>query len=216
MHPLRITVFVLILGYILPSFHLLAANPADDYQETLVAFKSGKLEKALQLADAYLVKNTDPKGLELKGRILHAQAKYNEAETFYFSALEKNPEMISPHFYLGEAAFKRRAWSESIQYFRFHLSKSKESKDSILKLIYSYLVTGNYPEAARWLTALDPVDETNPAYYFARAATAYSNQKSQEYNDVLQQARTIYGNEIFNSYEPDLLFLLKDMLKKNE
>lgn len=216
MHLLTLAVSLVFVSATLPFSHLLASSPADDYQETLVAFKSGKLEQALQLADAYLIKNPDPKGLELKGRILHAQGKYNEAETFYFSALEKNPDMISPHFHLGEAAFKRRAWSESIQYFRYHLSKSQDSKNSILKLIYSYLVTGNYPEAARWLTALDPVDETNPAYYFARAATAYSNQKNQEYKDVLQQARTIYGNDVFNSYEPDLLFLLKNLSKQVE
>lgn len=187
----------------------LTAEATDDYQEALVALKSGKPDQALQLIDALLVKNPLPRAFELKGRILHAQGKYAEAENFYFSALEKDPQLITPHFYLGEAAFRRKAWSESIQYFRNHLSKAKESKDSILKMIYAYIATGNFPEAGRWTTALDPVDEFNPSYYFARAAMTYSGGRQKEYNEILQQARTIYGNEVYNSYEADLLFLQK-------
>jgi tetratricopeptide (TPR) repeat protein len=192
-----------------------AGTTPDDYQEALVAFKTGKMEQALQLVDALLVKNPLPRGLELKGRILHAQGHYTEAENFYFSALEKDPELVSPHFYLGEAAFKRKAWSESIQYFRVHLGKAKESRDTILKMVYCYIAIGNFSEAARWNTALDPVDEFQPCYYFARAAMALSNGKQKEYTDTLQQARTIYGNDIYNTYEPDLLFLLKSLPKNS-
>jgi tetratricopeptide (TPR) repeat protein len=213
--PLRLLVLT---GLILSSFRLEAATaepaePVNDYQEALVAFKSGKTDQALQLVDAFLVKTPLPRGFELKGRILHAQGKYEEAERFYFTALEKDPELVSPHFYLGEAAFKLKAWSESIQYFRYHLSKAKDSKDSILKMIYAYIATGNFPEAARWTTALDPVDEFRPCYYFARAAMAFSSGKQKDYAETLQQARTIYGNDIFNTYEPDLLFLLKSLPK---
>ncbi|NJK90676.1 MAG: tetratricopeptide repeat protein [Blastochloris sp.] len=202
---------LLILSLLLPV--LLPAQELDGYQEAFVAHKSGRQEQALQLVDALLLKGPNPKALELKGRILHSLNNYKEAENFYFSALEQDPAMTSPHYHLGEAAFKRKAWSEAIQYYRVHINKVKESPDSRLKTVYSYLAAGNLPEAGRWITTLDPVDDFNPAYYFARAAMAFSNGKTQEYNETLQQARTIYGNEVFNSYEPDLLFLLKNLPK---
>jgi tetratricopeptide (TPR) repeat protein len=191
----------------------MANEKGDDYQEALVAYKSGQYDQALERVDALLVKSVLPRGFELKGRILHAQGKYLEAETTYFSALEKDPELHSVHYYLGEAAFKRKSWSEGIQYFRVHLAKVPGSKDSILKMIYCYLATGHFPEAGRWITALDPVDEFSPAYYFARAAISYATDKHKEYAEILQQSRTIYSNEIFNQYEPDLLFLLKSLPK---
>lgn len=208
--------FFILVGLALATLHntAYATEVADDYQEALVALKSGKPDQALQLVDALLVRNPLPRAIELKGRILHAQGKYVEAENFYFSALEKDPAMVSPHFYLGEASFRRKAWSESIQYFRNHLSKAKDSKDSILKMIYAYIATGNFAEAARWTTALDPVDEFYPCYYFGRAAMAFSEGKLKEYSEILQQARTIYGNDVYNAYEPDLLFLLKALSKR--
>lgn len=212
--PLKFCFLVLSLTALLSVCH--STELTDGYQEALVALKSGKLEQALQEVDAYIVKSSAPKGFELKGRILHAQGKYSEAETFYFSALEKDSELVSPHFYLGEASFKRKAWSEAIQYYRVHISKNKTAKESILKTIYCYLISGNFPEAARWLTALDPVDENSPAYYFARAATAFSENKMPEYTELLRQVRTLYGNDVFNTYEPDLLFALKALPKKRE
>lgn len=206
--------FALLLPLVLPT---LQAQEEDAYQEAFVAYKSGKSIQALELVDAMLVKDPSPRALELKGRILHETGKYKEAEDFYFAALGKDPGMISPHFYLGEAAFRRKSWSESIQYFRVHISKVEDSpknaKNSILKLIYCYIATGNLPEAARWITTLDPTDDFNPAYYFARAAMAFATGKTSEYNEALQQARTVYSNEVYNQFEPDLLFTLKNMSK---
>jgi len=196
---------------ILPSPAARASDNANSYyQEAFVALKSGKIDEALERVDALLVKTpAEPRTLELKGRILIAKNRPAEAMEFLFQAVEKKPDLYSVHYYLGDAAFKLGHWAEASQYYQIFLSKVPDGKQGVLKLIYCYLCSRNLPGAAKWITALDPVDELHPYYYFARAALAFATQKPREYQEALQQARTIYGNDVYSEFEPDLQYTLK-------
>ncbi|MDX6767430.1 MAG: tetratricopeptide repeat protein [Candidatus Methylacidiphilales bacterium] len=193
-----------------------AAEPAvgndDAYQEAFVAFKSGHFDEALHRVDALLLKAPPPaRVLELKGRILHRMGSPDKAEGFFFMALERDPELVSAHFHLGEAAFRRKEWSDALQYYLVHLKKVPGAKATLLKVVYCQIASDQLTQAAQFILGLDPSDEYEPGYYFARAALALASGKEKEAADALAQARTIYGNEVFFSYEPDFLFLRKNV-----
>jgi len=182
------------------------------YQEAFVAFKSGKMEEALQRVDSLLLHAPAPaRVLELKGRILLRMGEPAKAEPFFFMALERDPEWVSAHFNLGEAAFRRKEWSNALQYYLMHLKHVPGSKATILKLVYCQVAADQLTQAAQFILGLDPSDEFEPGYYFARAAMALASGKSQQAVEVLAQARTIYGNDVYALYEPDFLFLRKNV-----
>ena len=182
----------------------------DSYQAAFAVFKAGRLDEALQRVDALLIKSpAEARTLELKGRVFLAQGKYKEAQDFFFNAVDKSPDLHTCHYFLGEAAFGQTHWGEAVQYYKIYLSKVPAGKQAVLKMIYCFLATRNLTDAAKWITTLDPVDELHPYYYFARAALASATGKPGESQEVLQQARTIYGNDVYRDYEPDLLVILK-------
>lgn len=195
------------------AWTLMAAVGADDpFQEAFVAYKAGQLEEALQRVDALLAGETpSARTLELKGRILHAQGRYDQAEPFYFQALEKDPTLASVHFHLGEAAFRRASWADALQYYSVHLGAQRGSRATALKLVYCFAASENLTDAGKWMQALDPSDELEPTYYFARAALALASGKPTAAEEALRQARTIYGNDTFNRYNSDFIFLQKHL-----
>jgi tetratricopeptide (TPR) repeat protein len=188
--------------------------PAEDlaYQEAFVAYKAGKWEEALQRVDALLLKTPVPaRVFELKGRILTRKGEPAQAESFLFMALERDSELVSAHFHLGEAAFRRKEWGDALAYYLIHLKHAPDSKATILKLVYCQIATDQLARAAQFILRLDPSDEFEPGYYFARAAVALASGKDKAAAEALAQARTIYGNDVFGVYEPDLLFLRKNL-----
>lgn len=205
----RIAVLLLlVLTGLLPA----ETPPDTPYAEAFAAFRAGQLEEAEQRVDALLTQATPPpRALELKGRILHARGRFKDAQDFYFRALEADPTLASAHFHLGESAFRLGDWADALQYYSVHLREQRGSRLTALKLIYCHVITGNLTEAARWMQALDPRDELDPAYYFARAALARASGKNPEAAEALRQARTLYGNEIYLRHEPDYLFVLRHL-----
>ena len=212
-HPFN-QLLLLALTISLPLMALAEDKPENlkltPYQEAFVAFKSGKNADALQLTNNLLNANpTDSAVLLLKGRILIKESRFKEAQDFLFMASEKNPKLDEVHFQLGEAAFGLEKWGEAVQYYRVYLSKVPGAADAVLKVIYCYLAAGDLHNSSRLITSLDPADDLHPCYYFARAALAFAANKHAEYQEALQQARTIYGNDVYGDYEPDFLFILK-------
>lgn len=189
------------------------AQTGDDaFQQAFVMLKAGRAEEALQRVDALLARGTPTaRTLELKGRVLHALGRFQEAEGFYFQALEKEPELDTAHFHLGESAFRRAAWADALQYYGVFLQKQRASRPAALKMVYCYVAADNLTDAAVWLQALDPSDEDEPTYYFARAALALASGRPETAAETLAQARTLYGNDTFARYEPDFLFLRRQL-----
>lgn len=180
------------------------------YQEAFVSYKTGKLEQALHQVDAILAGETPPARVyELKGRILHSMGRHSDAQELLFTALEQDPTLVSVHYHLGEAAFRQGSWGESVEYFQVHLREVPGHRPSMLKIIYCLTASGNLAQATQLIGMLDPMDEFQPHYYFARAAVATVMGRSEESAGLLQQARTLYGNEMYGQFEPDFLYLLR-------
>ena len=192
-----------------------ANPPSDAYSSAFAAFRAGQLEEAMQRVDAMLAAEPPvARTLELKGRILHALGRYEDAEKFYFQAVEKDPGLTSVHFHLGEAAFRRASWADALQYYSVHLREQRGARATALKLVYCYVASDNLTDAAKWMQALDPTDELEPTYYFARAALARASGKPEEAAAALRQARTLYGNEVFARYEGDFQFITRHLPEK--
>jgi len=202
---------------VLACMDLQAAPPSEAYSNAFAAYRAGQWEEAMQRVDALLAAEPPlARTLELKGRILHGLGRYEEAEKFYFQALEKDPGLASAHFHLGEAAFRRASWADALQYYSVHLREQRGSRPTALKMVYCYVASGNPTDATKWMQALDPSDELEPTYYFARAALARALGKDAEAAEALRQARTIYGNEIYARFDADYAFLNAKLPQKKQ
>jgi len=178
------------------------------YSIALSDLKAGQYPAALATIEQVL--KEDPKSaaaLELKGRILTRMQRPAEAMQALESALASDPERPSIHFHMGRALFLESRWPEATGAFRHSLELDPENRDPILPLIYCLVVMENYPAAHQWVSTLDPTNESDPDYYFARAAMALAIDQPEDAMQVLQQARTIYSTEIYLQYEPDFLHL---------
>jgi len=185
----------------LPTGSLLA----DSYSEALTHLKTRQLDSALLSINASIESTESANALELKGRILSEMNQHVEAMKSFQQAAELEPERGSVYYYIGEVYFKDQLWGDAFSAYRHALELDPKRKASILKMIYCLVIMENYPMAHQWLTTLDPTNDFNPDYYFARAIMAYATGTPEEYIDVLRQARTIYSTQVFNRYEPALL-----------
>lgn len=200
-------VFIFAIFFVLPWSSALGAT----YQEALIAYKSNHHQKALTLIDEVI--QSDPqkaKNYELRGEILTGLGKYEDAEKALFKALSLDSELHSCHLFLGENAYRSKRWKEASRYFSVHLRSVGPDPRSLLKGVYCFVATGNLGEAAKWQGRLDPVHDTDPSYYFGRAAILLSQKKRDQYQKILGQARTLYGNKVFGLFEKDLLFLIQN------
>ncbi len=181
-----------------------------DYAKALSHLQTNELDQAMELVDTELKKAPESVPyLEIKGRILHRQGKYEEARERFDKALSLNPERYTIYFHLGETYFQQANWSEAFTNYRIHAESDPPAVNSRLKMIYCLSAVKNFPAALKLCSTLDPVDTYSPAYYFGRAALAHFQKKEEEYNQSLRQVQTIYGIDTFNIYMPDMLTLIK-------
>jgi len=205
---LRISPACIAIAFLCPP--PLSAIDDPDYSTALSHLQTGEWDQSLRTIEASLESTPDPaKFLELKGRVLTAQEKYEDAIATLRSALEKNPQRFTVHSHLGEAYFRQGDWTNAFANFRIHAESDPPAVESRLKMIYCLCAVENYAAAHKLGSTLDPVDTYSPVYYFGRAAIAHFNNHMDDYENALRQVRTIYGNDTFNTYMPDLLFLMK-------
>ena len=69
--------------------------------------------------------------------------------------------------------------------------------------------------AAKIASQLKPLDQSNPSYYFAKAALAQSTDKSQEAEEDIETVRTMYGITLANHYLKTYLEVLSEAPGKN-
>jgi tetratricopeptide (TPR) repeat protein len=202
------------LALLLPlAAHAQQDNP--DYTEAFGLFKAGPPAEALRILDSHLATQpADARALLLKARILIDRTQYAEAGHILELARQADPQVREFHALMGEIAFRQQQWAEAFAHYRQHTDSPPASKDSILKMIYCLVAVENYAASLKLVATLDPADPVDPHYYFARAALAFRQGKNQDYENALRQARTIYGMELFQQFEPDLLFTLKHALTR--
>ncbi|MEM9400082.1 MAG: CDC27 family protein [Verrucomicrobiota bacterium] len=190
--------------------HSLLAQGDSSYSEAFGLYKSGDYDKAWTIVSKKIAtEDKNAQLLELAGRILTAQKKYDEAETKLLEAISLEAKRYSANFYLGENAFQQDRWDEAASYYAVHIRHHEDAANSILKSVYAYIAMGNLPKASMLALKLDINDPLHPGYYFAKAALASVKDMSVQREKLLRQARTIYGQTLFSQYQFEFLKLEK-------
>jgi tetratricopeptide (TPR) repeat protein len=101
---------------------------------------------------------------------------------------------------LGDLLLRKRSFDRAAKYYSLALQAKPNDPDITLKLVYARIGASDLPGAAKYASQLQPLDPDHPSYYFAKAALAQATGKTQEAEDDIQTARTIYGVTVTNRY----------------
>ncbi len=184
--------------------------PLDPWQEAMVAFKTGKADKAAALCDAAL--KADPNNarfLLLDARALAAQGKNEAAEATFKKAIALDPNAATARRFFGDFYFHLRRFDAAKPSYQEAIHRGGDVTELSLLLLYCAVGLGDAGEAERLAagTTFNAFDETTPAYYFAKAAIAQLKKRPDDAKPLVQQAETLYGHDLFLQYAKDYFFL---------
>jgi tetratricopeptide (TPR) repeat protein len=145
----------------------------------------------------------DPYVLVLCGRVALAERKFDQAEVWLTQALHRKTGYLLAHRFLGDAYLGRKSLEKACRHYREYLRGAEGDPAVLVKLYYCELLRGNLGSVDRIGSQLDAFDQTEPAYYFAKAARAKIEGKESEAEHWLEQARVLYGEEQFARYLED-------------
>jgi tetratricopeptide (TPR) repeat protein len=209
----------LVLGFFLMGASILArAETAPEVQDSdtspyhlaLTAYKSGHYDAARKAIDAAEIEKPGDFPTEiLKSRILSELGDFAGAKTA-LESLNKNPA-VTPELRdeqtlaFGDMNLHKRSFDEAAKFYESLLSRKPNDPDLILKIVYTRVGASDLVAAGQYASKLSPMDPKNPydthaSYYFAKAALAHATGNSQEEEDEIQSARTIYGITVANHY----------------
>ena len=207
------------LGFILLGFTpILRAQDAHDpvqvqaeaetltpYQAALFLYKTGRYDEARTQIDA--AEKNKPGDLSteiLKARILTELGDFAGGEQVLRPLLTPDGP-LDVQLALGDLLLRKRSFDRAAKYYSLALQARPDDPDITLKLVYARIGASNLLEAGQYASHLTPLDPKNPyddhaSYYFAKAALAQATGKTQEAEDDIQTARTMYGITVANRY----------------
>jgi tetratricopeptide (TPR) repeat protein len=197
------------LGLILLGFTpLLRAENAPEVQDNdqsplhqaLLDYKSGKYDDARTAIDA--AEKAKPGDLPteiLKARILTELGDFTGAEQAVRPLLTPTGP-LEVQLALGDVLLRKRSFDRAAKYYSLALQAKPDDPEIILKLVYAKIGVSDLLEAGKYFSQLKPLDPDHPSYYFAKAALAQATGKTQEAEDAIQTARTIYGITVTNRH----------------
>jgi len=181
-----------------------APEPADNdtspLHQALLAYKSGHYDDARIAIDA--AEKATPGDLPteiLKARILTELGDFTGAEQALRPLLTPNGP-LEVQLALGDVLLRKRSFDRAAKYYSLALQAKPNDPDITLKLIYAKIGGSDLLNAAKYASQLQPLDPDHPSYYFAKAALAQATGKTQEAEDDIQTARTIYGITVTNRH----------------
>ena len=150
-------------------------------------------------AQAALEKVTDdpsvkPKLLDLRGKILLEQQKYDEALAAFTAAHEADPTIFPPHVHMGDTFLRQGKWAEAREVYTEIMSKSNVLMvHELLRygVLLTYLGEKNdtgAKEALGWIT----FPSETPSYYYAQAAWAFTHGDKRSGEKWLRTAGEMY------------------------
>lgn len=212
--PLRTGILfsVLVAGLLAGGTVLLPASNEEvedhdtsPYHLALLDYKSGKLDEALaSINAAEKAKPGDVPVEILKARILTEMLQFDDAAKLLEGLDGKTTE--NPVFEqgrllaLGDLNLRRRHFDEAAASYQKLLAQTPGDPDLTLKLVYTRVSVSDFVTAAKLASELKPLDSEHPSYYFAKAALAQATGKTEEADEDIQTARTIYGITAANHY----------------
>jgi tetratricopeptide (TPR) repeat protein len=183
-------------------------NDTSSYHVALLAYKAGHFQEALD--DLNRDNGNYPpadaeKVLILKSKILTELQQYDEGEKILRGLLVRNVPPTMVDIALGDLLLRKHSFDRAAKYYGLALHANPDDPDITLKLVYARIGVADFLGAGQYASRLKPLDPKNPyddhaSYYFAKAALAQATGKTQEAEDEIQTARTIYGITVTNRY----------------
>jgi tetratricopeptide (TPR) repeat protein len=175
-------------------------NDSSPYHQALLNYKSGHYDAArLAIDDAEKANPNDLATAVLKGRILTEQGDFADGATLLRRFLSPTGP-VGVQMALGDLFLRQRDFGAAGNMYDQALQLKPNDPDIMLKLIYAKINTSDLVSAGKYASELKPLDQFNPAYYFARAALAETTGKSEEAEQDIETVRTIYGITVANRY----------------
>ena len=186
-------------------------NDTTPLHVALVNYKTGNYAKARAAIDeADKEKPGDFDTRLLKARILAEQKEYAAGEKILHGLLALQPtpppaQVLEAQLALGDLLLREHSFERAAKYYERALLSKPKDPDILLKLVYARVGSSDLIRAGNYASQLSPMDPKNPyddhaSYYFARAALAQSTGNTEQAENDIQTARTIYGNTITNRY----------------
>ena len=179
-------------------------NDTSPYHVALVDYKAGKFQDALAALPQNNGTSQDEKTVILESKILTELKRYDEGEKLLRELLTPNgPAEIQVA--LGDLLLRKHSYDRAAKYYTLVLQAKPNDPDILLKLVYTQVGAGDLVQAGEYASHLKPLDPKDPydlhaSYYFAKAAMAQATGKTQEAENDIQTARTIYGVDVTNRY----------------
>jgi tetratricopeptide (TPR) repeat protein len=173
-------------------------NDNSPYHVALLDYKAGKYPEALDAinkADA----SSDPRIAILKSRILGDLKRFDEGAKTLAPFLNSNPP-IEVQLAMGDLLLQKRDFNGATKYYNAALTTKPGDSDIMLMLVYSRIGAGDLPSASKIASQLKPLDQEHPSYYFAKAALEQATDKSEQADEDIETARTMYGIIVANHY----------------
>ena len=168
------------------------------FEQALQAYEQRDFETASKLAAE--ADKTDPSQaqiLNLRGEILLAQQKSDEAETFFKDALKADPKFREAQFNLADVPFRNKDYAKARDRFQALLNqtpggdKNQASQLINFKIFLTYLLEGKENRAQKLMEQFQFSGET-PSLYYAQAAWEFQHNNPEKANDWIASARKIY------------------------
>jgi tetratricopeptide (TPR) repeat protein len=175
-------------------------NDTSPYHQALLNYKSGHYDAArLAIDDAEKANPNDLATAVLKGRILTEQGDFADGATLLRRFLGPDGP-VAVQLALGDLFLRQRDFGAAANMYDQALQLKPNDPDIMLKLIYAKINTSDLVSASKYASELKPLDQLNPAYYFAHAALAETTGKTGEADQDIETVRTIYGITTANHY----------------
>jgi len=187
------------------------ASAKNDFGKAQRAFRDGNDERALQLLEK--VEAAAPNQAvtyNLRGEILLAEGKLEEAERAFRNALVANPELEEARFNLARLPFKKREYEKSRKEFEALQGattggrQERERAELIRYHIYlALLLEGRDAAAQKALEEFKMMDRT-PALYYAQAAWAFRHDNPKQAGNWIANAGNLFSPELNRSFAEPL------------
>ncbi len=186
--------------------------PGTPYSEAMVAYKAGSYDAAFAAIQGVDPATQDDNFVILEARILTELKRYDDGEKLLKERLQAEeqkqakPAELDPLLTeLGDLLLHKRSFDRSAKFYAAVLKDKPNDPDLTLKLIYTCIGENDLRGADKLSSTLSPFNPKDPyddhaAYYFARAAVAQSQGRTEDAEEDIQEARTNYGVTVTNRY----------------
>ncbi|MGI8889486.1 MAG: tetratricopeptide repeat protein [Chthoniobacterales bacterium] len=183
------------------------AQAQDDLARAQRAYRQGALDEAWKLLEE--IESTAPGQAvtdNLRGEILLAQGKTDEAEAALGKALEANPQLLSARYNLARVSLARKEYGDARKDLEALLGASAGGKEQVhiqrlirYDIFLTLLLEGRDGAAQKAMDEFKMMD-SSPALYYAQAAWAFQHGNPKAGQNWVANAGNLFSKELNRSY----------------